>query len=508
MPRFAANLGHLFTERPLIERFGAAAAAGFAAVELQFPYDIAPSAVTAELKRHGLTQLGVNTPQCPESGLAALPGRERDWDAAFKRALDYVVAIGGRAIHCMTGVVPPEQRPAAETVFIKNLERAAADAAKANITLLIEPINQRDRPGYFLSRVEHAADVIAKVGAPNVRIQFDFYHIQIMSGDLLKRFEKFFPVIGHLQIAAVPTRGEPDEGEINYPAVFETIDRSGYAGWIGCEYKPRTRTEDGLGWAKQYGVVPKGELNMRLEGKTALVTGAGSGIGKCIAETFAREGARVALVDINVEAAKEAARAIGNNAIAMRCDVTKKADFAAAVAETLSAFGGLDILVNNAGTTHINKPMMEIGEEEFDRTFAVNVKGVFLGCQAVVPVFRKAGGGVIINIGSTAAIRPRPGTSAYAGTKGAVHTITKGLAGELAEDKIRVCAIAPVATETPLLPSFLGPKPGQREKFVASVPLGRLALVQDIANAALFLASKDAEFLTGNIVEVDGGRCV
>ena len=137
--------------------------------------------MTAELKRHGLTQLGVNTPQCPEFGLAALPGRERDWDAAFKRALDYVVAIGGSAIHCMTGIVPPEQRPAAETVFIKNLERAAADAAKANITLLIEPINPRDRPGYFLSRVEHAADVIAKVGAPNVRIQFDFYHVQIMS---------------------------------------------------------------------------------------------------------------------------------------------------------------------------------------------------------------------------------------------------------------------------------------------------------------------------------------
>ena len=247
---------------------------------------------------------------------------------------------------------------------------------------------------------------------------------------------------------------------------------------------------------------------MRLEGKTALVTGAGSGIGKCIAETYAREGARVALADINVDAAKAAARAIGNNAIAMRCDVTKKADFAAAVAETLSAFGGLDILVNNAGTTHINKPMLEIGEEEFDRIFAVNVKGVFLGCQAVVPVFRKSGGGVIINIGSTAAIRPRPGTSAYAGTKGAVHTITKGLAGELAEDKIRVCAIAPVATETPLLPSFLGPAAGQREKFVATVPLGRLAQPQDIANAALYLASPDAEFLTGNIVEVDGGRII
>src|SRR5271169_7209736 len=171
--------------------------------------------------------------------------------------------------------------------------------------------------------------------------------------------------------------------------------------------------------------IKSGEVDMRLDGKTALVTGAGSGIGKCIAETYAREGARVALADINVDAAKSAARAIGNNAIAMRCDVTKKADFAAAVAETLSAFGALDILVNNAGTTHVNKPMLEITEEEFDKTFAVNVKGVFLGCQAVVPVFRKSGGGVIINIGSTAGLRPRPGLSAYNATKGAVHILTK-----------------------------------------------------------------------------------
>jgi 3-oxoacyl-[acyl-carrier protein] reductase len=247
---------------------------------------------------------------------------------------------------------------------------------------------------------------------------------------------------------------------------------------------------------------------MRLENKTALVTGAGSGIGKAIAETYVREGARVALADIDFDAAKKAARGMGNNAIAMRCDVTQKSAFTAAVEDTLAAFGRLDILVNNAGTTHLSKPMLEISEDEYDRIFAVNVKGVFFGCQVAVPVFRKQGGGVIINIGSTAGLRPRPGLSAYNATKGAVHTLTKGLAGELAPDHIRVFAIAPVATETPLLPSFLGPAAGMREKFIATIPLGRLAEVDDIANVALFLASADAEFMTGNIIEVDGGRCV
>jgi 3-oxoacyl-[acyl-carrier protein] reductase len=247
---------------------------------------------------------------------------------------------------------------------------------------------------------------------------------------------------------------------------------------------------------------------MRLEGKTALVTGAGSGIGKCIAETYAREGAWVALADVNLEAAKSAALAIGNNAIAVRCDVTKRSDIDAAIKETLSAFGGLDILVNNAGATHVNKPFLEIDEADYDRIFAVNVKGIFQFCQAIVPHYRKQKSGAIINIGSTAGIRPRPGLSAYNATKGAVHLLTRSLAVELAPDNIRVCAIAPVATDTPLLPSFLGPAEGQREKFVASVPLGRLAQPQDIANAALFLASADADFVTGNIVEVDGGRAV
>ncbi len=257
MPRIAANLAYLFTERPLIERFAAAAAAGFKAVELQFPYDHAPAAIKAELQKHGLTQLGVNTAvgtRQGDAGLAAVPGRESDWDVVFRQSLDYVAAIGGTAIHCMTGKVPPEQRPAAERTLVANITRAADMAKEKNVTLLLEPINTRDRPDYFLTRVEQAADLIAKIGRPNVKIQYDFYHVQIMSGDLITRFEKHQPIVGHVQIAAVPSRGEPDEGEINYPAIFAALDRLGWAGWVACEYRPRGRTEDGLGWALPYGI--------------------------------------------------------------------------------------------------------------------------------------------------------------------------------------------------------------------------------------------------------------
>jgi len=246
---------------------------------------------------------------------------------------------------------------------------------------------------------------------------------------------------------------------------------------------------------------------MRLQKTVAIVTGAGSGMGAAIAETYAREGARVAVLDINGDAAKDVARKIGNQAIAIQCDITKRGDIDDAVAETASAFGGLNTLVNNAGVAQLNKPVVDIAEKEFDRVFAVNVKGLFMFTQAVVPLM-KGKGGVIINIGSTAGLRPRPGLSAYNATKGAVHNLTKTLAVELAPDKIRVCAIAPVATDTPLLSTFLGPAPGMREKFIATVPLGRLAVAQDIADAALFLASDEAKFLTGNIMEVDGGRCV
>jgi 2-dehydrotetronate isomerase len=256
MPRLAANLGWLFAERPFLERFGAAAAAGFGVVELLSPYEHPAAAVRAELDRFGLTQLGINTPsgRAGESGLAALPGREAEWREAFARSLDYAVAIGARSIHCLAGCVPPEKRPAAETVFVGNLTIAAAEAAKAGLMLLIEPLNLRDRPDYFVARVEHAADIVRKVGVANLRIQFDFYHVQIMSGDLIRRFESHLPWIGHAQIASVPERREPDEGEVNYPQILAALDRLGYAGFVGCEYRPRGRTEDGLAWARPFGV--------------------------------------------------------------------------------------------------------------------------------------------------------------------------------------------------------------------------------------------------------------
>ena len=259
MPRIAANLAYLFTERPLIERFAAAAQAGFKAVELRFPYDDhPPPPVKAELDRHGLTMLGLNTAPGGQFGTAAVPGKEQEFEAAFRQALDYAVAIGARAVPCLSGAVPPAQRAAAEATFVANMSRAADLALAHNIRLLVEPINQRERPDYFVSYVEHAADLIARIGRPNVKVQYDFYHVQIMQGDLIRRFERHLPVIGHVQIAAVPSRHEPDEGEVSYPAIFEAIDQMGYEGHVACEYFPRGRTEDGLAWARPYGVVPRG----------------------------------------------------------------------------------------------------------------------------------------------------------------------------------------------------------------------------------------------------------
>ena len=248
---------------------------------------------------------------------------------------------------------------------------------------------------------------------------------------------------------------------------------------------------------------------MRLRNRTAIVTGAAQGFGYGIAETFIREGALVALLDINEEAVKRAAEALGPAAVAFRCDVADSADVARVTHEAIKGLGGLDILVNNAGTTHRNRPMLEVSEEEFDRVFAVNVKSIYLFAQAVVPHFRERGHGVILNIGSTAGIRPRPGLTWYNASKGAVNLMSKSMAVELAPDKIRVNAIAPVAGETPLLASFMGEDtPEKRAAFQASIPWGRLSTPQDIANSALFLCSDEAEMVTGAVLTVDGGRCV
>ena len=247
---------------------------------------------------------------------------------------------------------------------------------------------------------------------------------------------------------------------------------------------------------------------MRLEGKVAIITGGAQGFGAGIAQVFAREGAKVVVTDINAEGAEKMAESLPGGAIGIGGDVSKLGDVKAIVAKVIAAFGQLDIIVNNAGTSHRNKPMIEVTEEEFDRVFAVNVKSIYNFAIAGVPHMQENGGS-IINIGSTAGIRPRPGLTWYNASKGAVNLVSKSMAVELAPYKIRVNAIAPVAGETPLLATFMGEDtPEIRAKFIASIPLGRFSTPRDIANAALFLASDEASMTTGSVLEVDGGRCV
>ncbi|MHB2206002.1 SDR family oxidoreductase [Methylobacterium sp. CM6257] len=247
---------------------------------------------------------------------------------------------------------------------------------------------------------------------------------------------------------------------------------------------------------------------MRLVGKVAIVTGAGSGFGAGIAQRFAAEGARVACVDIDGAAAERVAADLGANAIAIAADVGNAADVGASVTETEDRFGVPHILVNNAGTTHRNKPLMEVTEEEFDRVFRVNVKSIFHYVRAVAPLMRDRGGGVILNVSSTAALRPRPGLTWYNASKGAASLASKSLALELAPWKIRVNALCPVMGATGLLEHFMGvlDTPENRDRFIATIPLGRLSQASDIAAAALFLASDEAEFITGIDLPVDGGR--
>jgi len=249
---------------------------------------------------------------------------------------------------------------------------------------------------------------------------------------------------------------------------------------------------------------------MKLEGKVAIVTGAASGFGRAIAERFVLEGAKLVMADINGEGVSEVASGYGDNALAVTCDVSQKADVDALVRAAAEAFGGVDIMVNNAGITHDNQPLLDVTEAEFDRIYAVNVKSIYLTTLAVVPRMEKRGGGVIINTASTAGVRPRPGLTWYNGSKGAVITLTKSMAVELAPKQIRVNAINPVMGETGLLTKFMGQPdtPENRAKFMSTIPLGRLSRPHDIANAALFLADPASSFVTGVALDVDGGRSV
>jgi 3-oxoacyl-[acyl-carrier protein] reductase len=248
---------------------------------------------------------------------------------------------------------------------------------------------------------------------------------------------------------------------------------------------------------------------MRLQGKVAVVTGAASGFGEGIARAYAAEGCKVVVADLNLEGARRVAGELGNLAVAICGDVAKGPDCQAIVDRALDAFGSLDIVVNNAGTTHRNKPVLDVTEAEFDRVYAVNVKSIYWMTQACLPVLRRQGkGGSIINISSTAGIRPRPGLTWYNGTKGAVNVITQSMAQELAKENIRVNAICPVIGATALLTEFMGTDdtPENRARFIATIPIGRMSQPSDVANAAVWLADPASSFITGVLLPVDGGR--
>jgi 2-dehydrotetronate isomerase len=259
MPKFAANLSMLFPELPFLDRFEAAAKAGFTAVEFLFPYEYEAQEIRRRLDRFGLRQVLFNLPPGDwnkgERGLSIFPERAVEFVAGLNEALSYAQALDCPQLHMMAGIVPKELlHSEAVRTYVINLRSAAAKAKTMGIRLLIEPLNSRDMPGYLLATAEQARQVIEQVGSDNLFLQMDLYHAQIMGGDLAERTRSHWPLIRHIQIAGVPGRHEPDVGEINYPYLFDLLDGLGYDGWIGCEYRPRGDTHAGLGWARRYGI--------------------------------------------------------------------------------------------------------------------------------------------------------------------------------------------------------------------------------------------------------------
>lgn len=261
MPRFSANLSFLFSEVPFLDRFEAAARAGFHAVEFAFAYEYPPREIAARLEANSLTQVLINAPPgdyaSGDRGLAALPGREHEFAASLVTALRYALALSCPRVHVMAGVVPEgadaEQRARQRSTFVRNLRFAAREAEEQGIELTIEPINAREMPGYFLNTQADAHAIREEVGAANLKVQMDLYHAQIAEGDLSEKLKRWLPHIGHIQIAGVPGRHEPDVGEVNYAHLFALLDELGYQGWVGCEYRPLSTTLTGLGWMKTLG---------------------------------------------------------------------------------------------------------------------------------------------------------------------------------------------------------------------------------------------------------------
>ena len=259
MPKFAANLSFIFQEVGFLDRFAAAASCGFKAVEYLTPYDHPPEVIAGHLNRHGLVQALFNMPPgdwaAGERGIGALPGREQEFRDGVEKALVYAKATKCPLLHTMAGLWPDgRDKSEGERVYVENLRWAADRAAAAGLTAVIEPINTRDIPGYFLNYTGQAMRIIEQVGRPNLKLQFDLYHVQIMEGDLATKIRALAGHYPHVQIAGNPGRHEPDVGEIHYPYLFDLFDEIGYQGWIGCEYRPKGDTVAGLGWAKKYGI--------------------------------------------------------------------------------------------------------------------------------------------------------------------------------------------------------------------------------------------------------------